>query len=498
MTTLPGLLARSALKYPDRPALRVPAQGVDWTWGELAGRARSAAAALLAAGVGPGDRVAVVAGNTAEFVVAFYGAQMAGAAVVPASPRLTAPEVAYVLGHSGCRVGVVAPEAAAVAAEAAAGLPVRLLDAGELPATVPDGAPALPTLMAEADAEILYTSGTTGRAKGVVMTHAGAVEAAAMAAYEFGFRVGERVAILMPLTHSAPLNLFLAGAAYTGSTVVLGAFNPREPAAMLEWLAAERANYLFAAPVAYLLGLRADPASHDLSHMRRWIYGGAPMAPAQVEAVRQAYGGSWMGVYGLTETGPNGTALAPEEHDQHAGSLGWRATVNTVLRLLDADGRDVPPGEPGEIVLRTPSAMRGYLDDPAASAQTLRDGWVWTGDMARRDEHGYLWMLDRRRDIVLSGGVNVYPKEVEDAIAGHPAVADVAVVGTPHPEWGETVCAVVVLRPGGQLTLAELRQFLGDRLTSQKHPRRLEVVAEVPRNATGKALRHVLRERLGG
>jgi acyl-CoA synthetase (AMP-forming)/AMP-acid ligase II len=328
------------------------------------------------------------------------------------------------------------------------------------------------------------------------MTHAAVVETAAMAAYEFGMRPGERVAVLMPLTHSAPLNLFLLGSVYTGSTIVVDAFNPRDPAAMLDVLAKERAQYLFAAPVAYLLGLRADPSRCDLAAMKRWIYGGAPMSADQVRAVRGAYGGRWMSVYGLTESGPNGMALDDEEHEEHAGSLGWHPTVNTEIRLLADSGDEVPAGVPGELVMRTPSAMRGYLKNPEATTQVLRDGWIHTGDMAVRDEQGYYWMLDRKKDLILSGGYNVYPREVEEAILTHPAVAEVAVVAAPHPDWGETVAAVAVLKEGQSLTLEELREHLRPILSSQKHPRRLEIVPSLPRNATGKLLRHELRQRL--
>lgn len=500
MRTLPGLLIRNEIKYPDVLAVRAPATGVELTWSELGQRARRVAGTLLAAGVVPGDRVALLHGNDTGFVEAFFGAALAGGVVVPVNPRLTAPEAAYILGHAQARAAVVGAGFTGIATEAAAGLSTRLvfpedvLAAGGADPVARAGAAVTPGM----DAEILYTSGTTGRPKGVVLTHEAVVETAAMAAYQFGFRVGEHVLVLMPLTHSAPLNLFLVGAAYTGASVVVDTFNPREPAALLQVVAAERAEYLFGAPVAYLLGLRADPSRYDLSSMRLWVYGGAPMAPEQVQAVRGAYGGAWMGVYGLTETGPNGMALEPGQADGHAGSLGRDATVDTVIRLVDPSGAEVSDGEPGEIVMLTTSAMRCYLDDPESTAETLRDGWVWTGDVARRDEDGYLWMVDRKKDVVLSGGYNVYPREVEEVLLAHPAVADVAVVGTPHAEWGETVTAVVVLAEGASLTLEELRQFTAGRLASQKQPRRLEIVEAIPRNATGKILKHVVRSSLAG
>lgn len=493
MTTVVDLLERSAQNFPDLPAVRWPRGGVELTWQELRERALGAAGVLAGHGVQPGDRVALLIGNDSRFPAAFYGALTAGAVAVPLSPRLTPHELHSLLQHSEARILVAAEEFLDTARPAAEGLGCDLLPAGEL--ARPDGGDGFvpPPVRADMDAEVLYTSGTTGEPKGALMTHAACVATAGMAAYEFQMRARERVLILMPLTHSAPLNLFLLGAAYTGAQVVLDAFDPRDPGAMLEVCARERAQYLFAAPVAYLLGLRADPSRFDLSQMKRWIYGGAPMAPAQLQAVRTAYGGNFMGVYGLTESGPNGMALEPEEHDAHAGSLGWRPTVNTVVRVVDDVGRAVPDGTPGEIVMRTESAMRGYLKNPEATRSTLRDGWVYTGDMAVRDQDGYLWMLDRKKDLILSGGYNVFPKEVEEAVAAHPAVADVAVVGTPHPDWGETVTAVIVLRPGAALTLAELRSFLAERIASQKHPRRLEIVDALPRNPTGKVLRHLLR-----
>ena len=489
MATLIELLERSARNFANNEAIRSPMQEASLTWRALRERSLGWAGALAAAGVRPGDRVGILLGNTLEFPIALFAVLYAGGVAVPVNARLTQGEVESILDHAQASAVICSAETGEIAPRQIPLFTTSQLENGRPPAEILRPAET-------DDAQILYTSGTTGDPKGVVMTHRAVCETATMAAYEFGMRAGERVAVLMPVTHSAPLNLFLLGSVLSGSTVIIDSFNPRDPSAMLDLLARERAQYLFAAPVAYLLGLRADPSRFDLSAMKLWIYGGAPMSADQVTAVRMAYGRRWMGVYGLTESGPNGMALADEDHAGHAGSLGWHPTVNTEMRLLDDLGEEVATGEPGEIVMRTPSAMRGYLNNPDATAQVLRAGWIHTGDMAVRDADGYYWMLDRKKDLILSGGFNVYPREVEDAILTHPAVLDAAVVAAPHPEWGETVAAVVVLKEGANLTLDDLRAHLRPILASQKHPRRLEVAEALPRNATGKLLRHELRRSL--
>ncbi len=200
-----------------------------------------------------------------------------------------------------------------------------------------------------------------------------------------------------------------------------------------------------------------------------------------------------MCVYGLTEAGPNGSALRPHEHGAKTGSIGRRGTANTEIRVVRADGTDTDPDEAGEMIIRSESLMIGYHGNPEATRETLRDGWLYTGDIARRDVDGYIWIMDRKKDMIISGGVNVYPKEVEDVLSTHPLIADVAVIGVPHPDWGESVLAKVVARPGESLSPEAVRDFCRDKLADYKIPRMVEIVEVLPRNASGKLLKHVMR-----
>lgn len=486
------LLERNARKYPDKTAVRYPTDDLTWTWRDLNARANAAAAALAGAGVRPGDRVALLIPNRPGFVQAYFGALKAGGVVVPINVRLTAGEASYILQDAEARVLIADPTLRDTAEKAAAGTGVeRVLGTDELAALPPAADPDSPDRL-DALAEILYTSGTTGRPKGVELTHNAVHSVASMMAYEMDIRKDDRVLILMPLTHSAPLNLTLLGAVYCGAASVLGDF---APATLLDYAERERTTHFFGAPVAYLLGAKLLAESpRNLSRAKCWIYGGAPMSREAVLAVRRAFPGKLVSVYGLTESGPNGVALHDEEHEAHAGSIGRAGVVNVELRVVTPEGRDVASGEAGEIIMKTPSALAGYHGNPQATRETLKDGWVWTGDIARIDEEGYLWIMDRKKDVIISGGVNVYPKEVEDVLATHPGVADVAVIGVPHPEWGETVAAVLVARGSEPPSEAELRDFVRGRLADFKAPRLFRFVDAIPRNASGKILKHVLRE----
>lgn len=491
------LLERNARKYPTEAAVRYPAGEVSWTWRDLNTRANALAHYLMGQGLQAGDRVALLIPNRPSFLQAYFGALKAGAVVVPVNAKLTAGEVAHILQDSGASALIFeeALEATAQAAlqQAEVGL---VVNTGELEARIAGISADDPGLEGGLDdtAEIIYTSGTTGRPKGVQLSHNAVHSVASMMAYEVDIRYRDRVLILMPLTHSAPLNLMMAGAVYAGATCVLGDFLPQ---ALLELTDAERTTHFFGAPVAYLLAARtADAGSYDLSSVKAWIYGGAPMSREAVQTIRARFPVPFVSVYGLTESGPNGMALHPWEHETRAGSIGRAGVVNVEVRVVDEQGRDVAPGGVGEIIMRTPSAMTGYYRNPEATAEVLRDGWVWTGDVARIDEDGYLWVMDRKKDVIITGGVNVYPKEVEDALGTHPAVADVAVVGQPHPEWGETVTAVVVAKPGQQPTAAELQEYARVRLADFKVPRLIRFADAIPRNASGKILKHVLRQNL--
>lgn len=493
---LQRLVERNAQKYPQMEALVDPAAGVRWNWRELDAHATQAAYHLAQAGARRGDRVVLFMPNRAEYPVAFFGTLKVGAAAVPVNPRFTVSELAHILRDSGAAVLVHDPALAAVAAGAReqAGSQAALVAAPDL---LGSGAPAvaLPADLQPTDmAEIIYTSGTTGAPKGAVLSHQAVYATASMFAYELDIRHGDRVLNLMPMTHSAVLNLTFLGACYAGATNVIGNYTPDLLPKLVQ---AERTTHFFGAPVAYLLSARLpNIREFDLSSMKRWAYGGAPMLKEQIMAVRPVYGDKMVCVYGLTEAGPNGTALFPEEQVEHAGSVGRRATVNTELRIVRGDGTDVAPGEIGEIVLRTTSAMDGYWKNEKATRETLREGWIYTGDLGRFDEQGYIFVVDRKKEMIITGGVNVYPKEVEEVLIRHPAVEECAVFGVPHPEWGESVVAAYVPKGGQPADAAELERHCAEHLARYKVPRKFVPVEALPRNSNGKVLKRELSKGL--
>lgn len=463
-----------------------------------------AGARLLASREGSGEPVALLVPNSGAYLIAALSIQRAGSVIVPINVRLAVAEVEHILRDSGARGIVFDIRYEPLLPDGWNGFRVpveELTSAADGAALAGPLAPAsgAEVLSEDAISAIMYTSGTTGRPKGVDISHRAALEAARTIVVESHIRPRDRVLQLMPLTHSAPLHLMAYGSFYAGASQLIGTFNPMEnPGMLAEEAARHRATHTFAAPVAYLLGLRADPASQDLSSMRCWIYGGAPMGAEQVNAVRRAYGSShgaqWMAVYGPTEAGPNGTLLEHEDHDEKAGSIGWRPTLSCEARLAANDGEEVDDGEIGEIWLRSESIMRGYHGRPEDTREVLdEEGWLRTGDLARRDEDGYLWIGDRKKDVIISGGVNVYPVEVEEVLGAHPGITEVAVVGTPHAEWGESVVAMVVPASQEAPTLEELRSFAADKLAEYKMPRRVETIEALPRNPTGKIMKAALR-----
>ena len=491
----------AARKTPHKPFLRHAGQSISYA--EMQQRSRQAAAVLRAQGLGTGDRLALMCFNTPGFVDALLGAWRLGVAVVPVNHKLQAPEVQYILRHSGARA--VLFDAALAPVLQAVDSPARLLSTEGAVEGVPnfDAARQAATPLPESDAapvadsiaEVLYTSGTTGQPKGCLHSHQGVALAAITAALGLSITRDERTLIAMPIWHSSPLNNWFGATLYMGGTVVL--LREYHPQHFLQTVQDEGVTLYFGAPVSYLAPVQRVPdfARYNLSSVRAWIYGGGPIGAEVARQLAAAYRSDrFYQVYGMTETGPVGTTLYPEEQVERAGSIGRVALPGVDLRVVQADGRDAAPGETGEIWLRSGSTMVGYLDDSAATrAAFAPGGWYQSGDLARLDEAGYLYIVDRMKDMIVTGGENVYSKEVEDALATHPGVADAAVFGRPHPEWGETVVARIVAKTGEGLTPEALAEFLAPRLARYKIPREFALVESLPRTPTGKLQKYLLR-----
>ncbi|WP_338701881.1 AMP-binding protein [Streptomyces sp. Q6] len=481
-----------------------------WTYAEFAAAARRAATVLGEAGLGPGDRLAVMTYNTPAFLLAAFGAWYTGATLVPVNHKLATAEVEHQLRHCGARLALVDAEIGARAT--AAGTDTRWLvshpDAD--PATRP--ADSFESLVAAADpaiapespddtgiAQILYTSGTSGRPKGCVHTHRGIALTATYTATAVPLRRDERFLICMPIWHASPLNNWTLGTLLLGGTVVLQ--REYEPRRMLETVQRERVTAVFGAPVALIAPVQAVPdfADFDLSSVRSWIYGAGPLDADTARRLMKAYGSDdFHQVYGMSETGPVGATLSPAEQVEKAGAIGRGGMPGVDLRVVRPDGGDAAPGETGEIWLRSDTRMVGYLDDEAATAEVFAGDWYRSGDLGRVDEDGFVTLVDRMKDVIITGGENVASQEVEGALRAHPDVLDVAVVGRPHPQWGETVVAFVVPRQGVEPDLAGVRAWLETRIARYKIPRELVLRRELPRTPSGKITKHVLRDELAG
>ncbi len=501
MPSIGQILERNARRAPQREALVYADRR--YSYADLDAQVNRASRAIAQLGVTHGDRVALMCPNSDRFVIAYYAVLKLGAIVVPINVRLAAPELAFQLADSGARLLLYDPELAEVAQGGLASTGVQGLSLRPKP-----GAEDLDTLAGRQsseppeaqvdegdDAQILYTSGTTGRPKGVLLDHHRVIWTGVNIVVGTGLQEGDRLLHVAPLYHSAELDLFLMGGTYLAAThVVLREF---APSAVVSALAAERITAFFGVPTMYQFMLREPRLKQlDLSHWRVGMFGAAPMPPSVVgELARALPHLTLYNLAGLTEMGPGGVFLGGEELRRHPGAAG-RSILNTEARVVDLDFGDVAVGEVGELVLRGETLMKGYWRNPEATAATMRDGWLLTGDMASVDEEGRITLVDRKKDMIITGGMNVYSVEVENAVVTHPAVADCAVIGVPHAEYGETVTVIVSLRPGADLTLAQLREHCRPLIADYKIPRRLEITS-IPRNASGKILKYQLRRTYG-
>ncbi len=504
--------ARRARKTPDAPAIRYA--GRTLTYAGLDDRVRRVARALRELGTGPGSRVAYLGPNHPAFLETMFAAWSAGAVFVPLNMRLAGPELAGQLADCGAELLVYAPGQEAVVAglRGAAGRagPGRAGGLSHLVALArpaagehgyesllggPPPPPADVPVSLGDPCLIMYTSGTTGRAKGATLTHGNITWNAVNVVVDADFRADEVALAVAPLFHTAALNMLCLPTMLKGGSVLIEpAF---DPARALELIARYRVTSMFGVPAIYD-AMAAAPgwAQADTSSLRMLLCGGAPVPDATIRRYT-GRGLTFIQGYGMTETSPGALLLDAEHAVAKAGSAGVPHFF-TDVRVAGPDGAEAGPGERGEIIVAGPNVMRGYWGQPEATAAVLTGGWLQSGDVGTADEDGYVSVVDRIKDVIISGGENIYPAEVENALLSHPAVADCGVIGVPDGRWGEVGRAVVVLRPGASASEAGILGFLDGRLARYKIPKSVRFTSALPRTATGKILKKQLRETHGG
>ncbi|MBM3346874.1 MAG: long-chain fatty acid--CoA ligase [Betaproteobacteria bacterium] len=512
---LANILARSASLSAQRIALvdsDAPGGSLSLTYAELWLRARRIAGGLLARGLKPGDRVALLLPNSREYVESFIGVATAGMVAVPMNIRLLESELLHMLKDSGARL-LIAQDALFAGREALVGVPelgvAAMRATGTLAAPKFDyeflamADPAEPAARAPEDlASLMYTSGTTGLPKGVMLPHRSWYAVSDTTRRLLGYGEAEVTLHAAPLTHGAGF-LLLPTLASAGVNVVVTRF---EPARILKLMRDERVTNTFLVPsmIQILLDTpdpEARPAPNSHPDLKTIYYAGSPIDPGTLKGALARFGGVLVQSFGQMESPMFFTLMDRRDHARIAdGSAAHLirsagcAIPGVKVRIVDDDGRDLPQGEAGEIALQAPQTMLGYWNRPEATAESIRNGWLHTGDVGRFDADGYLYLVDRKKDMIISGGSNVYAREVEEALLGFKGIKEAAVIGLPHPKWGEMVTAVLVSESGQPLDEALLVDYCRNHLPDYRRPKRFAWVATLPRNAYGKVLKRDLRK----
>lgn len=492
------LIDANADNHPDKIALCNLDD--EFTFKELKEKSEQAAGVFQSLGLKKGDPAAIMSQNTFDFVFSFFGILKAGGVAVPVNHKLTAVEVDYILEDSRSKFFLFDGSLKAVAHDLDRDIKKISMDTqtkGDL--FLQDAMAAAPEFkpvgIEDQDlAEILYTSGTTGNPKGCLHTHETVIAAGVTGVKAINLNENDKMLIAMPIWHSSPLNNWFMGTNIVGGTNVI--IREYHPLYFLEAIEKRSCTAYFGAPISYIMPLQMIKNFNDfnLSSMKAWIYGGGPIAPETVKKLVASYkSDQFYQVYGMTEAGPSGTELLPEDHKNHAGSIGCRPLPGAEIKVMKDTKTAAEHGETGEIWLKAKSMMKGYLNKQEESEKAFFDGWYRTGDMARIDQHGYLFIVDRIKDMIVTGGENVYSKEVEDKIMENKKVAEAAVIGIAHKDWGETVQAVIVPAKDAEIGPEELSRFLKTRLAKFKIPRKYHFTEELPHTPSGKVMKFKLR-----
>jgi long-chain acyl-CoA synthetase len=503
---LATILRESTMAHPDKPMLKLGP--LTLTYEQVDTMSGRVATALKRSGLAPGDTIAVHLPNVPEFVFAYFGALKAGLTVVPLNPLLRAPEIAYHLADSGAQLLITFD---AFAEEAAKGV----ADAGNVQLYVVSSSPGGPAptngipfdqlygadevadiepMSPDATAVIIYTSGTTGKPKGAELTHFQMFMAATVAADTFAYRDDDVSMAVLPLFHVFGLSSVMNTAIRSGATLVLV---PRfEVGAVLDAMVQHRVTVFCGVPTMFVALMHADQGGRDLSALRICVSGGASIPGEVIKGFEAAYPGApILEGYGLSETCAVATfnRSAEERRVMSIGKRLWGVEV----RIVDGQDQELPPGPEhvGEILLRGHNVMKGYRGKPEATAEAMRGGWFHTGDLGYRDEEGFIFIVDRKKDLVIRGGFNVYPREIEEVLNEHPAVLEAAVIGRPDERLGEEVIAFISLRPGASAEPQEVIAFCKERLAAYKYPRQVTVLDDLPKGPSGKVLKTELRDR---